>query len=213
MLLSGGIDSATSLYLVRTAGPVRALTFAYHGVARQELEAAKAVAARAGVQEHRFVRLPDLREAGDIKGAKFKGLPPSYIPLRNSIFYSFAASYAEEIGATAIVGGHNKDDQEVFADVSSEFFSALEKALWAGSPILRRNRTRIARPLDSKSKVQVVKLADSIGVPLELTWSCHRNGRVHCWRCEGCLSRARSFVKAGVNDPLAPFVRGKLLKE
>lgn len=205
MLLSGGIDSATALYLTKAARPVRALTFEYHGIARRELEAAKEVGTRAGVLEHRFVRLPDLKEAGDIKGAKFKGLPPTYIPLRNGIFYSFAASYAEETGASEIVGGHNRDDRGVFEDVSTAFFSALEEALWAGYPALRRSRTRITRPLGRKSKAQVIRLAADIGVPLGLTWSCHRDGDEHCWRCDGCISRRRSFDKAEVSDPLAPI--------
>ncbi len=210
MLLSGGIDSATALYLTRKERPVRALTFAYHGIAGQELESAKAIAAEAKVTEHRLVRLPDLKEAGDIAGARFGGLPPTYVPLRNSIFYSFAASYAEESGASLIVGGHNRDDERIFDDVSSGFFASLERAFLAASPILRRNRVRISRPLGSRSKPEVIRLASSLRVPLELTWSCHREGINHCWECDGCLMRAKSFASAGVTDPLAPKRRGKI---
>jgi 7-cyano-7-deazaguanine synthase len=202
VLLSGGIDSATALYLMKARLRVRALTFAYHGIARRELDSAKAVGTQAEVTEHRLVRVPDLKEAGDIPGYELRGLPPSYIPLRNNIFYSFAASYADETGAVLIVGGHNRDDQEVFKDVSSDFFGALQAALWKGSPVLRRNRVRIVRPLSRLRKVEVVRLAASLGVPLELTWSCHRDGKMHCWRCQGCLTRKRSFQAAGVVDPL-----------
>ena len=212
MLLSGGIDSATALYLTRASAPVRALTFEYHGVARRELDAASRVAAAAGVGEHRVVRLPDLREAGDMAGARFEGVPPTYIPLRNSIFYSFAASYAEEVGASSIVGGHNRDDGKIFDDVSSGFFGALEKAFREASPTLRRSRIRISRPLRAKSKPQVIGLAASLGVPLELTWSCHRDSDEHCWRCDGCLMRKESFKAAGVPDPLVTAEGGKLLK-
>ncbi|MDE1852157.1 MAG: 7-cyano-7-deazaguanine synthase [Thaumarchaeota archaeon] len=211
MLLSGGIDSATALYLVKRDFPVRALTFEYHGIARQEVRSANDVAEAAGVTEHRLVRLPDLKEAGDIPGVRFGALPPTYIPLRNSVFYSFAAAYAEETGASVIVGGHNRDDMAVFADVSSDFFSKLERALWAGSPILRRLRTRIVRPLGRRTKAEVISLASSMGVPLQLTWSCHRSGKIHCWKCEGCLARIRSFETAEVSDPLSTE-RGKLLK-
>ena len=210
MLLSGGIDSATCLYLMRTGHAVRALTFEYHGIADKELRSAKAIAAEAGVVEHRLVRLPDLREAADIPGARFPGLPLTYIPLRNSIFYSIAAGYAEETGAGSIVGGHNRDDSGVFRDVSPEFFTTLERAFWAGSAILRRNRTRIVRPLKNRTKVQVVRLAASLKVPLELTWSCHRDGNEHCWKCDGCSSRRESFAKAGVKDPLDPQREGKI---
>ena len=202
MLLSGGVDSATCLYLQKATHAVRALTFEYSGIAREELRAAKAIASEGGVIDHRIVRLPDMKEAGDIRGAKFEGLPPTYIPLRNSIFYSFAAAYAEETGASIIVGGHNKDDGRIFQDVSPEFFSALQSALRLGSRSLRSRDIQIVRPLSRRNKVQVVKLADSLGVPLGLTWSCHRDGSRHCWSCAGCLSRRASFAGAGVRDPL-----------
>jgi len=203
VLLSGGIDSATALYLIKQTRPVRALTFEYQGIASKELEAARAIAGRAGVLEERLVRLPDLREAGDIPGFKPAGLPPTYIPSRNSIFYAFAASYAEETGAALIVGGHNRDDTEVFADVSSEFFQSLQRTMLVGSRILRRNRLRVVRPLRRKRKPEVIRLAASLGVPLELTWSCHRDVKEHCWNCDGCISRKRNFAAAGVVDPLS----------
>ncbi len=213
MLLSGGIDSATALFLTKVSYAVRAITFEYHGIAKQELRAAGRIAASAGVREHRFVRLPDLKEAGDIVGARFGGMPSTYIPLRNSIFYSFAASYAEEVSASLIVGGHNKDDGKVFEDVGSPFFRNLEGAFRAASPILRSSEITLSRPLKEKSKPEVVRLAASLRVPLDLTWSCHRSGRRHCWRCDGCLARRRAFTLAGVSDPLALRSGGKLLKQ
>lgn len=178
------------------------MTFEYFGIARRELDSAKAIAAWAGVKEHRTVRLPDLKEAADIPGARFGRLPPTYVPMRNSVFYSLAASYAEETGASAIVGGHNLDDAKVFFDVGPSFFGHLELALRAGSPALRRRRLKIVRPLARMSKVEVVKRAASLGVPFELTWSCHRAAEAHCWSCPGCLSRRSSFMRAGIRDPL-----------
>ena len=189
---------------------MRALTFEYMGIAQSELQAAKAVGSRAGVIEHRKVRLPDLKEVADIPGFSPEELPPTYIPLRNSIFYAFAASYAEETSAASVVGGHNKDDMEVFADVSPEFFSTLQKAFWNGSRILRKNRLKIVRPLKRLGKPEVIRLAASLGVPFELTWSCHRDSEKHCWRCDGCLSRLRSFKEAGIADPLAGTKREKI---
>ncbi|MDV3293861.1 MAG: 7-cyano-7-deazaguanine synthase [Nitrososphaerales archaeon] len=214
MLLSGGIDSATCLYMEKKRGHnLSTLTFAYMGIAPKELEAARAVRRSAGVREHRVVRLPDLREARDIAGVKFERLPPTYIPMRNAIFYSIAASFAEEIGADYIVGGHNKDDMTVFRDVSPQFFASFEKALWEGSRILSGHGTRIVRPLGSRTKAEVVRLADSMDVPLSVTWSCHRDGSFHCWRCEGCLARLRAFNRAGIADPLRILTStGKSLK-
>ena len=212
MLLSGGIDSATALYLTRTTHAVRAITFEYHGMAKQELRAARELAASAEVLEHRLVRLPDLKEAGDIAGARFGELPPTYIPLRNSIFYSYAASFGEEVRASMLVGGHNRDDEKVFHDVGTSFFRNLEAALRAGSPILRETGITIYRPLRARSKPEVIKLAASLKVPLGLTWSCHRDGSEPCWHCEGCLARRRAFIAAGMLDPLALKTGGKLLK-
>jgi 7-cyano-7-deazaguanine synthase len=211
VLLSGGIDSATCVQLIRRKYHVRALTFEYHGIARRELEAARAIARVAGIGEHRFVRLPDLREAGDIRRAFLAGVPPTYIPMRNGIFYSLAASYAEEVGAGVIVGGHNRDDVRTFADAAPAFFDALERAFRVGSPILRKRRTRILLPLSEKTKAQVVWLASSMEVPLGLTWSCHGEGGSHCWECDGCRARMKAFEKAGVVDPLRdPGEAGKI---
>jgi len=189
---------------------VRALTFEYMGIAGSELAAANAIAKRAGVLEHRVVRLPDLRESSDIPGFRPSGLPPSYIPLRNSIFYAFAASFAEETGATDIVGGHNRDDAKVFADVSPEFFNYLQMAFRKGSRILRGNRVKIVRPLERMRKPAVIRLGATLGVPFELTWSCHRDSEEHCWSCEGCLARERRFREAGMVDPLAPSKMEKI---
>ena len=129
-------------------------------------------------------------------------MPPTYIPMRNGIFYSLAASYAEEVGADLIVGGHNKDDVKTFADAAPAFFERLERAFWAGSPVLRKKRTRILLPLSERTKAQVVRLASSLEVPLELTWSCHGEGGSHCWECDGCRARMAAFERAGVADPL-----------
>ncbi len=183
---------------------LRALTFEYRGMAGRELEAAKDVARRSTITEHRIVRLPDLREAGDIRSHALAGSPRVYIPARNSIFYSFAASYAEEVGAGFIVGGHNKDDTKLFDDAAPSFFSGLQRVLWSGSAALRRRRTRILLPLAGRTKAEVVKLASTIRAPLELTWSCHKDGRAHCWRCDGCRARKMAFKRAGVIDPLLP---------
>jgi 7-cyano-7-deazaguanine synthase len=202
VLLSGGIDSATCVHLTRRKYHLRALTFEFHGVARRELDAAKEVAQAADIDEHRLVRLPDLREADEIGGTNFADVPPTYIPMRNGVFYALAASYAEEVGAELIIGGHIKDDVRTFRDAAPVFFEALGRAFRLGSPILRKRKTRIILPLSGKTKVQVVKLASSLGVPLELTWSCHREGRDHCWSCEGCRTRRVAFDKAGVLDPL-----------
>jgi len=204
VLLSGGIDSATCLCLARRDGySTRALTIEIHGTSPSEVRAARSIGRRVGVLEHRLVRLPDLREAADIAGSRaLKSVPPTFIPMKNAVYYSLAAGFAEEKGSGLIIGGHNADDARVFDDTRDDFFAGLEKALLTGSPRLKRSGLRILRPLKQMSKPEVVAMAASIGVPLELTWSCHRAGEAHCWRCDGCRGRAAAFAAAGVEDPL-----------
>ncbi len=202
MLLSGGIDSATALFLERKRFVIRALTFEFRGISRSEVVGARRLAALAGVKEHRMARLPDLAEAEDMPHGRFEGMPGSYIPGRNGIFYSYAASVAEEVGASLIVGGHNKDDQRTFPDSRPAFFRILQRALKSGSKELGSRDVKISLPLASMTKAEVVKLAQAQGVPLGMTWSCHRDTKEHCWTCEGCLARVRAFDSAGVEDPL-----------
>jgi 7-cyano-7-deazaguanine synthase len=151
------------------------------------------------------VRVPELREAGDITGSRElsrKEVPPTYIPMKNAVYYSLAAAYAEEKGSGCIIGGQNRDDRRLFEDTSEEFFASLQRTISASSPRLRRRGLKIMRPLKDKSKPEVVALAAAMGVPLELTWSCHRSGGEHCWRCDGCRRRTEAFEAAGVRDPL-----------
>jgi 7-cyano-7-deazaguanine synthase len=168
-----------------------------------ELTASGKIARAAGVAEHRFVEMPQLMELSDMKSReRFEGLPSTYIPMKNVLYYGLAAAYAEETASSRIVGGHNREDLRDFEDTGDEFFLHLEKALLAASGRLRRNRMKVWRPLKEMSKVEVVSLADRLGVPLGLTWSCHMEGTEHCWRCRGCITRRRSFAGAGVADPL-----------
>jgi 7-cyano-7-deazaguanine synthase len=170
------------------------------------LRAARLLGRRVGVLEHRFVRIPELRDAEDITGSKAlskKAVPPTYIPMKNAIYYSLAAAYAEEKGSDCIIGGQNGDDRRLFEDTSDEFFASLQRTISASSPRLRKKGLKVLRPLKDKSKSEVVALASGMGVPLELTWSCDRSGEEHCWKCDGCRRRMEAFAAAGVKDPLS----------
>lgn len=202
VLLSGGIDSATSLYIAVKKYSVTAVTFVYNGIAKKELVSARAIANSVNIEEHRLVRLPDMKEAQDIQSSVFANMPSTYIPMRNSIFYSFAGSIAEEKNASVIIGGHINGDELLFKDATKSFFRQMQRLIWESSDLLRNNRTRILTPLSRLRKYQVVKKAMYLGVPLHSTWSCHKDGREHCWECDGCLSRIEAFSTAGIRDPL-----------
>jgi 7-cyano-7-deazaguanine synthase len=206
------VDSATCLCLARRDGySIRALTIKIHGTAHAEMKAAKLLAKRVRVIEHRFMSIPELREAGDIAGSRElskKSVPSTFIPMKNAVYYSLAAAFAEEKGAACIIGGHNADDRQLFQDTSEEFFASLQNTFSAASPRLRRWGLKILRPLKDRTKSEVVALAAEIGVPLELTWSCHNSGTEHCWKCEGCRLRIDAFNAAGVEDPLMSIKGG-----
>ncbi len=180
----------------------RALTMKFYGIAEEELRAATRISKKAEVVEHRFVEIPSLKETEDIGSSALGGLPSTYIPMRNAVFYSLAASYAEEVGADYILGGHNRDDLGIFEDTRQEFFDDLQRAFWSGSSRLKKKRTTLLRPLQRMSKGEVVSYASRLNVPLELTWSCHRGGKEHCWECDGCRARIEAFKWARVEDPL-----------
>jgi len=147
--------------------------------------------------------MPELRELGDISvPGRLAAMPPTFIPMKNSIYYNVAAAFAEEVGASRVAGGHNREDRAVFEDTSDEFFRNLQRTLRSGSVRLREQDFRIWRPLRAMSKAEVVALASRLGVPLGDTWSCHRAGSAHCWECDGCLGRERAFREAAVVDPL-----------
>ena len=140
---------------------MRALTIQIHGTAKSELEAAKRVGRTGKVVEHRFVSIPELKEAGDMRGSKdpsWMAVPKTYVPMKNAIYYSLAAGYAEEKSADLIIGGHNADDARVFEDTSEEFFADLRKTLYAASPRFRTNGLVILRPLSRLSKPEVVNV-------------------------------------------------------
>jgi 7-cyano-7-deazaguanine synthase len=192
------------LYLSKEKGYENmALTIRFYRMAEGELQASRKLAASAGVREHRLIDVPQLRELSDIESKDvFRGFPGTYIPMKNAIYYSLAAAFAEESRANYIIGGHNREDSQVFKDSSRSFFADLQKAFWSGSPILREQRTTILRPLQHMTKTEVIELAARLDVPLGLTWSCYLGGSSPCWRCEGCKKRMESFKQAGIRDPL-----------
>jgi 7-cyano-7-deazaguanine synthase len=209
VLLSGGVDSAVTLWWARKQGwDVHPLTFDYFGRPRREHTAIKALVKEAGVPPTRTVDLPFLKEVDDLRAAGLanpvlKDSPEGYIPARNLIFYSLAAYYAELEGSRYLVGGHNGIDPESFPDASPRFFDFLNNvfrlSLWSydTSPV------QVVVPLSGKTKEDVLRLGQELGVPFGLTWSCYWDRDVHCGTCVSCRERRDAFAALGLTDPVS----------
>jgi 7-cyano-7-deazaguanine synthase len=203
VLLSGGIDSATALYLVKgRGGRCATLSIDFHRRNRREVEAARAIAEAAGVEEHAELNLSFMREAVDL-GDEIRnevgghGIPLTFIPYRNLVFYSVGCYWGWTKGLGTVVVGHNAEDRNLFSDVGPDLIEAFNSL---AAPMVPWRPVRVEAPLLGMGKLEVVRLALELGVPLELTWSCWREGEVHCGVCEGCVKRKEVFRALGVKD-------------
>ena len=219
VLLSGGLDSATTLAIARAEGyECHALSFDYGQRHVCELESAKKVAAALGAVQHLTLRL-DLRAIGgsaltaDIdvpKGrsdeAMGSGIPVTYVPARNTIFLSHALAWAEVLGSEDVFIGVNFLDYSGYPDCRPEFIEAFEKLanLATQAGVEGRSRFRVHTPLIELSKAQIVARAYELNVDLSLTWSCYApepDGRA-CGLCDSCLLRKKGFAEARLADPV-----------
>jgi 7-cyano-7-deazaguanine synthase len=219
VLLSGGLDSATTLAIARAEGyACYALSFDYGQRHARELESARRVAQRLEAREHLVQRL-DMRAIGgsaltaDIavpKGrsdaAIAEGIPVTYVPARNTIFLSHALGWAEVLGAQDLFLGVNALDYSGYPDCRPEFVEAFERLanLATKAGVEGTSRFRVHTPLITLTKAQIVLRAWELGVDLSLTWSCYEpspDGRP-CGSCDSCLLRAKGFAEARLQDPL-----------
>jgi 7-cyano-7-deazaguanine synthase len=196
-----------------------ALSFDYgqrHGV---ELDAARRVAAAAGVERHVVAKI-DLREFGGSaltsavsvpKGRSVAemgggGIPITYVPARNTIFLSFALAWAETLEASDIFIGVNALDYSGYPDCRPEYIAAFEKManLATKAGVEQRVCTRIHTPLILLSKADIIRRGWELGVDYGLTHSCYDPGvdGDPCGACDSCLLRAKGFAEAGVRDPV-----------
>jgi 7-cyano-7-deazaguanine synthase len=209
VLLSGGLDSATCLYWAKKRfSEVTAITYNYFGRIESEKRAAAKLADSAGVSKIIEIDLPFVKEASDFFEGKRKqggnGLWSSYIPARNMMFYSIAAYHAEFLGVNSIVGGHNLHDVEFFRDASKGYMDRMNALFKEGCLLCNGSMYKIALPLSRMKRRGIVQLAIRLNVPIEITWSCHKDGKVHCGNCYACRQRMEAFSSLGIPDPAFP---------
>ena len=206
VMLSGGLDSATCLYWAKEKfSDVSAITFNYFGRLGQEKRAAAKLGRGAGAELIQ-VDLPFVKEASDFYNGRLKKQDPnvlwsSYVPARNLMFYSIAAHYAEYIGAKRIIGGHNLHDVKFFKDASKDYIEKLNALFKEGCLLCNGQAYKILLPLSEMNRKEIIQLAIRLKAPIEHTWSCHREGRMHCGRCYACRQRLEAFRSLGLQDP------------
>lgn len=218
-LLSGGLDSSTCLaFAVRRGYECYALSFDYGQRHRVELEAAARVAQRLGAAEHRVVRVdlaafggsaltsPTEVPKGRAQAEMAHGIPPTYVPARNTVFLALALAWAEVLEASDIFIGVNAVDYSGYPDCRPDFIEAFERMANLGTKagVEGRVRFRIHTPLVRLTKAEIVKLALELGVDPGWTHSCYdpqEDGRP-CGACDSCLLRRKGFQEAGLSDPL-----------
>jgi 7-cyano-7-deazaguanine synthase len=221
VLLSGGLDSATTLAIARSEGfRCYALTFRYGQRHVREIEAAKKAADSLGAVEHRCIDI-DLAQFGgsaltdsamevpkDGAGLGRPGrIPPTYVPARNTIFLSYALAWAEVLGAYDIFIGVNAVDYSGYPDCRAEFIKAFEKTanLGTAAAIEGKGKYKIHTPIIKMTKGEIILTGTKLGVDYSLTHSCYdpdEQGR-SCGRCDSCRLRLKGFAEEGLKDPVS----------
>lgn len=220
VLSSGGVDSTTALGLAVSkygAENVISLSISYGQKHDKEIEAAKKVAAYYGVEQlfldlslifqysncsllkQSSEEIPEESYEEQIKKTNGEKPVSTYVPFRNGLFLSSAASIALSKDCSMIYYGAHADDAAGFAypDCSQDFYEAMNQAVYEGSG----HQLKIGAPFVKLNKAEVVKMGLELGVPYELTWSCYEGGDKPCGKCGTCLDRAKAFAANGVEDP------------
>ena len=227
VLVSGGLDSTTVLAIAKAEGyRVNALSFRYGQHHSVELEAARRVVAAMGVERHVIADI-DLRAFGgsaltdsiavpkhDKVADLGEGIPVTYVPARNTVFLSFALSWAETLGASDLFIGVNALDYSGYPDCRPEYIAAFETLanLATKAGVEGASRFKIHAPLMTMDKAAIVRRGLELGVDYSLTHSCYdpTPEGLSCGACDSCLLRLKGFSEAGTADPIRYESRTKL---
>lgn len=226
LLLSGGLDSTTTLAMAKAQGfEIYAMSFAYGQRHAYETEAAKRIAKHFAVKEHRLVTIdlavfgasaltqhsidvPKDRSENEMTG----GIPVTYVPARNTIFLSYALAWAEVLGADDIFIGVNAVDYSGYPDCRPEFIRAFEQmANLATARGVEGHKLTIHTPLIALTKAEIIQKGDVLGVDYSLTTSCYdpsKEGKA-CGHCDSCILRKKGFAEAKIKDPTDYVIRAQ----
>ena len=219
VLLSGGLDSATTLFVARSQGyALYAISFRYGQRHMAELDCAAKIARAAGAAQHQVLdvnlgalggsaltgasAVPKHRTAAEMG----TGIPSTYVPARNTVFLALALAWAEVLGAADIFIGVNALDYSGYPDCRPEFIAAFERLanLATKAGVEGAARFRIHTPLIAMTKAQIIRTGLELGVDYALTSSCYDprpDGRP-CGACDSCALRRKGFAELGLADPL-----------
>jgi 7-cyano-7-deazaguanine synthase len=217
VLLSGGLDSTTTLAVAKSQGfACHALTVAYGQRHAAEIQAANNVAAVLGAASHTVLAVPlnafggsaltaDIDVPKDRAPAEIQsGIPITYVPARNLVLLSLALAYAESLGALDVFIGVTATDSVGYPDCRPEFVSAFESLARLATKVgVEGGEIRVHAPLISMHKPEIIRLGQRLGVDYSLTHSCYdpdSEGRA-CGRCDACQIRRRAFETLGMTDP------------
>jgi 7-cyano-7-deazaguanine synthase len=209
MLLSGGLDSVTALAWSLSQGYVveHALSFTYGQQHIREIEAARAIAQHYGIahdvielapiQGSRLTNLGNIPQRRDLSTID-EDIAPTYVPNRNMIFLSYAASRALLGPSSILIGGWNAADGSNYPDCRDDFLAAAERTL----QLATLRPFSIVRPLIDDDKPAIVRRAIALDVPIHLTWTCYLGGEAACGTCDACQLRLAAFRTCGAIDPV-----------
>ena len=215
VLLSGGLDSATTLAIAKSEGyECYALSINYHQRHVCELESAGKVASSIGVREHKILSFDLAGVTGsaltdssvDVPMHPTEGIPVTYVPARNTVFLSIALGWAEVLQSYRIFIGVNAVDYSGYPDCRPDFIYAFQQMANLATKMTVENQSQqltIETPLIQLSKAEIIRKGTELGVDYSLTISCYdpdQNGAA-CGQCDSCRLRKKGFEEAGVNDP------------
>lgn len=209
VVFSGGMDSTTLLHHLLDAGhEVKAISIDYGQRHVREIDAARQIAARVGVEHV----VADLRAINPLLGSNSlsgrdvevpeghyeeESMKLTVVPNRNMIMLSVAIGWAVSMKFSAVAYGAHSGDHAIYPDCREEFAAALDQA----AQLCDWNPVKLLRPFVAMDKGDIARRGHVLGVPFELTWTCYKGGKLHCGKCGACGERREAFAKHGLADP------------